>query len=116
MKEGVEGAAGATMAMDEALATAALSFEGRSMAFIDRETEGTRAELVEDMAGADMIAFYEGFTQGARCTLHLRVQAGRDPHYSWRRPPARSRCRCAAASRRTRSVRASRPGVKGTLD
>ena len=116
MAEGVEGAAGATMAMDEALAIAALSFEGRSMAFIDRETEGTRAELVEDMAGADMIAFYEGFTQGARCTLHLRVQAHRDPHHSWEaaaRAFAVALRGCFAPNPFRAGLTA---GVKGTLD
>src|SRR3990172_11590312 len=71
------------MAMDEALAFCALSFEGRSMHFIDRESEGSHLEQVEDMTGADMVAFYEGFAQGARCTLRLRVTEGRDPHHSW---------------------------------
>jgi imidazoleglycerol-phosphate dehydratase len=116
MSDGVEGAAGATMAMDEALAIAALSFEGRSMAFVERESEGARAELVEDMASADMVAFYEGFTQGGRCTLHLRVLAGRDPHHSWEaaaRAFAVALRGCFGANPFRAGLTA---GVKGTLD
>ena len=70
----------------------------------------------EDMAGADMIAFYEGFTQGARCTLHLRVQAGRDPHHSWEaaaRAFAVALRGCFGANPFRAGLTA---GVKGTLD
>jgi imidazoleglycerol-phosphate dehydratase len=102
MAAGVEGSASASMAMDEALASCALSFEGRSMHFVDRESPGSQLEWVEDMLGADMVAFYEGFAQGARCTLRLKVSEGR-------RRPERSRSRSAAASSRCRSGRGSRP-------
>lgn len=116
LETGVEGASAGWMAMDEALAFAALSFEGRSMHFIDRESEGSRAEQVEDMTGADMVAFYEGFAQGARCTLRLRVAEGRDPHHSWE---AASRA-FAVALRGCFAPLPWRagltPGVKGTLD
>ena len=116
MAAGVEGSASASMAMDEAFATAALSFEGRSMHFIDREAPGSQLEWVEDMLGADMVAFYEGFAQGARCTLHLRVSAGRDPHHAWE---AAARA-FAVALRRCFDPMPFRAGltagVKGTLD
>ncbi len=83
MAQGVEGGGAAWRAMDEAVAFEALSFEGRSIHAISRESDGARAEGVEDMTGADMVAFYEGFAQGARCTLHLRSVAGADPHHAW---------------------------------
>ncbi len=116
LDDGVEGAASAWMAMDEALAFCALSFEGRSMHFIDREAEGARLEAVENISSADMVAFYEGFAQGARCTLRLRVTDGRDPHHSWE---AAARAFAVAL----RGCFAPLPwragltvGVKGTLD
>jgi imidazoleglycerol-phosphate dehydratase len=116
MADGVEAASGAWMAMDEALAFGALSFEGRSMHFIDRESEGSRLELVEDMASADMVAFYEGFAQGARCTLHLRVTAGRDPHHSWE-AAARAFAVALRGCFGPMPFRAGlTAGVKGTLD
>ena len=114
--DGVEGASGAWMAMDEALAFCALSFEGRSMHFIDRESEGSRLEQVEDMTGADMVAFYEGFAQGARCTLRLRVTEGRDPHHSWE-AAARAFAVALRGCFSPLSWRAGLTvGVKGTLD
>jgi len=116
MASGVEGASSAWMAMDEALAFAALSFEGRSIHVIERKSKGSRQDLVEDMAAADMIAFYEGFAQGARCTLHLRVTAGRDPHHSWEaaaRAFAVALRGCFAAMPFRAGLTA---GVKGTLD
>jgi len=116
MAAGVEGAASASMAMDEALASCALSFEGRSMNFIDRESPGSQLEWVEDMLGADMVAFYEGFAQGARCTLRLKLSEGKDPHHSWE-----AAARAFAVALRGCFVpmpfRAGlTAGVKGTLD
>ncbi len=116
MAAGVEGGGAAWRAMDEALAFAALSFEGRSMHFIARDSDGSRAESVEDMTGADMVAFYEGFAQGARCTLHLRAVAGADPHHTWEAAArafavALKGCFGANPFRAGLTV-----GVKGTLD
>jgi imidazoleglycerol-phosphate dehydratase len=116
MADGVEGAGAAWRAMDEALAFAALSFEGRSMHFISRESDGARAEQVEDMTGADMVAFYEGFAQGARCTLHLRAAAGADPHHTWE-AAARAFAVALAGCFDANPFRAGLTvGVKGTLD
>jgi imidazoleglycerol-phosphate dehydratase len=116
MAAGVEGAASASMAMDESLAFCALSFEGRSMHFIDRDAPGSQLEWVEDMLGADMVAFYEGFAQGARCTLRLKVTEGKDPHHAWE---AAARA-FAVALRRCFDPMPFRAGltagVKGTLD
>jgi imidazoleglycerol-phosphate dehydratase len=116
MADGVEATGGAWRPMDESVAFAALSFEGRSMHFISRESDGSKAEWVEDMTGADMVAFYEGFAQGARCTLHLRSVAGADPHHSWE-----SAARAFGVA--LRDCFAPNPfragltaGVKGTLD
>jgi imidazoleglycerol-phosphate dehydratase len=116
MAGGVEGGGAAWRAMDEAVAFAALSFEGRSMAFVSRESEGARAVGVEDMAGADMVAFYEGFAQGARCTLHLRSVAGADPHHAWE-AAARAFAVALRGCFDPNPFRAGlTAGVKGTLD
>ncbi len=116
MADGVEGVGSAWMPMDEALAFAALSFEGRSNHAIRRQSEGARMERVEDMNAVDMVAFFEGFAQGGRCTVQLRVEEGADPHHSWE-----AACRAFGVALRT----CFRPfpfragltvGVKGTLD
>lgn len=116
MEAGVEGGGAAWRAMDEALGFAALSFEGRSGHVISRESDGSRAETVEDMTGPDMVAFYEGFAQGARCTLHLRAAAGADPHHTWEavaRAFAVALKRCFDPNPFRAGLTA---GVKGTLD
>jgi imidazoleglycerol-phosphate dehydratase len=112
---GVESSGFAHGVMDEARAFAHLSFEGRSLAAV---TRGGAAALehVEDMLAADLVAFFEGFAQGARCTVHLRMEDARDPHHAWEagfRAFARALREALAANPR----RAGRTaGVKGTLD
>jgi imidazoleglycerol-phosphate dehydratase len=114
--DGVEGVGSAWMPMDEALAFSAVSFEGRSNHFVRRTAPGSRLERVEDMACADMVAFFEGFAQGGRCTVHLAITEGEDPHHSWE-----AACRAFGVALRL----CFRPfpfragltvGVKGTLD
>lgn len=65
--------------IDEALTRAVLSFESR--AFLDF----TRAAVVlpermEGMHTEDLVAFFEGFAQGAQCTVHLDLLKGREGH------------------------------------
>jgi imidazoleglycerol-phosphate dehydratase len=116
MTDGVEGGGAAWRVMDEASAFAGLSFEGRSMHFIARESDGAKAEMVEDMTGADMVAFYEGFAQGARCTLHIRAVSGNDPHHTWE-AVARAFAVALKGCFDPNPFRAGlTAGVKGTLD
>jgi imidazoleglycerol-phosphate dehydratase len=81
--DGVEGVGSAWVPMDEALAVAAVSFEGRANHFIRRSSTGAQLERVEDMPAVDLVAFLEGFAQGGRCTVHVEIAAGVDPHHSW---------------------------------
>lgn len=76
---GLVGYGAAYGVIDEALARAVLSFESR--AFFDF-TRGTVAlpERVEGMQSEDLVAFFEGFVQGAKCTLHLDLLKGREGH------------------------------------
>ncbi len=80
---GVDAAGSSTMAIDEAIALALISFEGRANCFFDLATEGARMERVEDMLSADLRAFFDGFAQGARATIHLRSLQAVDPHHAW---------------------------------
>ena len=114
--EGVESSGFAHGVMDEASAMAQISFEGRSMAVVHRG--GAAAlERVEDVLCVDLVAFFEGFSQGGRCTVHLRIDDGaRDPHHAWEaafRAFGRA-LRAALASNARRAGMTA--GVKGTLD
>lgn len=71
--------------LDDALARAVIGVEGRRNAFIHiaDDCSGARAEDVEDLHTADMIAFIEGFFQGFPATCQLDLLHGRDPHHVW---------------------------------
>ncbi|MEW5919417.1 MAG: imidazoleglycerol-phosphate dehydratase [Bacillota bacterium] len=79
---GLRGYGFAFATIDEALARAVLSFEGRaSFHFsaaglaIPLQTENTNSE--------DLQTFFEGFVQGASCTLHLDLLKGCNGHHIW---------------------------------
>ena len=81
-EEGLQGYGFALATIDEALARAVLSFEGRaSLHFhtagpgIPPQTENTNSE--------DLQTFFEGFVQGAGCTLHLDLLRGTNGHHIW---------------------------------
>lgn len=113
---GVESSGFALAAMDEATAEAQVSFEGRSNAFVTRGG-ASDFERVEDMLCADLVAFFEGFSQGGRCTVHLDLREGsRDPHHAWEAGfRAFARALRAALSENPRRAGMT-AGVKGTLD
>ena len=35
------------------------------------------------MQRADLVTFFEGFVQGAKCTLHIDLLKGYNPHHIW---------------------------------
>jgi imidazoleglycerol-phosphate dehydratase len=114
--DGVESSGFAHGVMDEASAFSQVSFEGRSNAFVTRGG-ASALERVEDVLTVDLVAFFEGFSQGARCTVHLRLDEGsRDPHHAWE-AGFRAFARALRAALTTNSRRAGMTaGVKGTLD
>ncbi len=67
--------------IDEAKATAAISFEDR--AYLDFTSEIEYAENVEGMPAEELITFLDGFVQGARCTLHVDIEKGKNGHHIW---------------------------------
>ena len=78
LPEGIEGFGSAKGAIDEALADAIISFEGRVNDFID----GPEFQNVDGISGYSLVAFLEGFCQGCKCTLRVNY-SGKDPHHSW---------------------------------
>jgi imidazoleglycerol-phosphate dehydratase len=66
------------MPMDETLGVAAIDLSGRIHAVVDlrlgvKRVGDLQAELVDD--------FFEGFAQGARANVHLKVLYGRSSHH-----------------------------------
>ena len=82
LDEGLTGYGFALATIDEALARAVISFENRAYldfshpgVIIPAQTENTNSE--------DLKTFFEGFVQGACCTLHLDVLKGENGHHIW---------------------------------
>lgn len=78
---GVMGFGDAVGIIDEAKAQAAFSFEDRS--YFDFTSAVEIPSEAEGMASEDLLVFLDGFCQGARCTLHLDVQKGKNAHHIW---------------------------------
>ena len=77
-RRGINRAGYFVMPMDETLAVAAIDLSGRPHAVVDLNLRVARvgdlqAELVQD--------FFEGFAQGARANVHLKVLYGRSSHH-----------------------------------
>ena len=113
--EGVSAVGEGHGAIDEALAFSMVVLEGRANHHLELP-ESQRSSPVEDSRGHDLQQFFEGFAQGSRSTLHLRLLSGRDPHHQWE-------ATFRAFARAVRGAlepdpwrRGTTAGVKGTLD
>lgn len=82
LNEGLAGYGFALATIDEALAQAAISFENR--AYLDFSHPGvTIPSQTENTNSEDLKTFFEGFVQGASCTLHLNILKGVNGHHIW---------------------------------
>ena len=77
-RRGINRAGYFVMPMDETLGVAAIDLSGRVYAVVDlkirvRKVGDLQSELVQD--------FFEGFAQGARANVHLKVLYGRSSHH-----------------------------------
>lgn len=81
--EGVNGRGMYTVAFDEALVNAVVSFDGRSYSFISGDVPALKLEYAEDILSTNLKQFFEGFAQGSGCTIFLQFIAGIDSHHAW---------------------------------
>ncbi len=80
--DGAMGFGDAVGMIDEARASAAISFESRAYIDIDYHGNTVPAET-EGMLTEDLETFLEGFVQGAMCTLHIDLYKGHNGHHIW---------------------------------
>lgn len=113
--EGVASDGDAHAGIDDALAFAYFILEGRANHFLVLP-DAQRTGDVEDAHNTDLVQFFEGFVQGCRGTLHLRLISGTDPHHQWE-ACFRAFARALRAAMGPDPWRAgATAGVKGTLD
>ena len=77
-KRGINRAGYFVMPMDETLGVAAIDIGGRAHAIVDLRLKVTR---VGDLQSELLTDFFEGFAQGARANVHLKVLYGRSSHH-----------------------------------
>ncbi|MXY25210.1 MAG: imidazoleglycerol-phosphate dehydratase HisB [Acidobacteria bacterium] len=77
-KRGINRAGYFVMPMDETLGVAAVDLSGRVHAVTDLKL---RARLVGDLQAELIADFFDGFAQGARANVHVKVLYGRSSHH-----------------------------------
>jgi imidazoleglycerol-phosphate dehydratase len=77
-RRGINRAGYFIMPMDETLAVAAIDLSGRVHAVVDLRT---RVRLVGDLQTELVDDFFDGFAQGARANVHVKVLYGRSSHH-----------------------------------
>ena len=111
-RRGINRAGYFVMPMDETLAVAALDLSGRIHAVVDLKL---RVPRVGDLQSELVADFFDGFAQGARANVHLKVLYGRSSHHHVEAVfKAFARALRYACSTDTR-LRAVLPSTKGLL-
>lgn len=77
-RRGINRAGYFVMPMDETLAVAAIDLSGRVHAVVDLQLD---VERVGDLQSELVTDFFEGFAQGARANVHVKVLYGRSSHH-----------------------------------
>jgi imidazoleglycerol-phosphate dehydratase len=77
-RRGINRAGYFVMPMDETLGVAAIDLSGRIHAVVDLKL---RARLVGDLHTELVHDFFDGFAQGSRSNVHLKVLYGRSSHH-----------------------------------
>jgi imidazoleglycerol-phosphate dehydratase len=77
-RRGINRAGYFLMPMDETLAVAAIDLGGRAHAQVDVRV---KVRTVGDLQSELIVDFFEGFAQGARANIHVKVLYGRSSHH-----------------------------------
>jgi imidazoleglycerol-phosphate dehydratase len=77
-RRGINRAGYFLMPMDETLAVAAIDLGGRAHAQVDLRL---KVRHVGDLLSELVVDFFEGFAQGARANVHVKVLYGRSSHH-----------------------------------
>jgi imidazoleglycerol-phosphate dehydratase len=77
-RRGINRAGYFVMPMDETLGVAAVDLGGRAHAAVDLRL---RVRRVGDLQSELVADFFEGFAQGARANVHVKVLSGRSSHH-----------------------------------
>ena len=111
-RRGINRAGYFVMPMDETLGVAAIDLSGRVHTVVDLQV---RARLVGDLQTELVTDFFEGFAQGARANVHLKVLYGRSSHHKVEAVFKAFARALRVACSRDRQLGESLPSTKGLL-
>jgi len=83
LDDGITGYGSASAIIDEALSQSVISFENRAYLDFYHPDEVVIPSQTENTNSEDLRTFFEGFVQGASCTLHLNIMKGINGHHIW---------------------------------
>ena len=111
-KKGIMRAGYFVMPMDETLAVAAVDLSGRTAYAVDDQVT---VPIIGDLQTELVTDFFEGFSRGAKCNVHIKVMYGRSNHHKIEASfKAFARAMRGACSRDER-MREMLPSTKGLL-
>jgi len=116
ISQGVRGSGYSMQVIDEAMAIAVVSVEGRANCFVERNSEGAKKAMVEDMKADDLVAFLEGFSQGMKSTVRIDLEKGIDAHHAWEAGFRALGEAIALAFEKNELRKGSIAGIKGVLE
>jgi imidazoleglycerol-phosphate dehydratase len=111
-RRGINRAGYFVMPMDEALAVAAVDLSGRPRAVVDLPV---RAARVGDLQTELVHDFFEGFAQGVRGAVHVKLLYGRSSHHGVEAAFKAFARALRFACSRDRQLRRTLPSTKGLL-
>lgn len=111
-RRGINRAGYFIMPMDEALAVAAVDLSGRSRAVVNVPV---RASRVGDLQTELVHDFFEGFAQGARGAVHIKLLYGRSSHHGIEAAFKAFARALRFACSRDHQLRRALPSTKGLL-
>ena len=111
-RRGINRAGYFVMPMDETLGVAAIDLSGRVHTVVDLQV---RARLVGDLQTELVTDFFEGFAQGARANVHLKVLYGCSSHHKVEAVFKAFARALRVACSRDRQLGESLPSTKGLL-
>ena len=111
-RRGINRAGYFVMPMDETLGVAAIDLSGRVHAVVDLQIE---VEKVGDLQSELVTDFFEGFAQGARANVHVKVLYGRSNHHKVEALFKAFARALRFACSRDRQLKRTLPSTKGLL-
>jgi imidazoleglycerol-phosphate dehydratase len=111
-RRGINRAGYFVMPMDETLGVAAIDLSGRVHAVVDLKL---RARYVGDLQAELVDDFFDGFAQGSRSNVHLKVLYGRSSHHQVEALFKAFARALRVACSRDRQLGRSLPSTKGLL-